>query len=80
MNNDVIIVIATRKGKSLLITSFPIFNSLSNAQSPIMNNILNKLLPITLLTAIALLPVSDDVIETAASGHLFQKQQQLIQQ
>ena len=31
---------------------------------------LNKLLPITLLTAIALLPVREDVIETAASGAL----------
>jgi hypothetical protein len=31
---------------------------------------LNRLLPITLLTANALLPVSDDVMETAASGAL----------
>ena len=64
------IVIPTRKGKSKSRTCFSINSSLSNAAIPMTINILNRLLPMTLLTAIALLPTSDEVIETAASGAL----------
>ena len=63
-------VMPTRNGKSFSKTLFSINKSPSNADIPITISILNKLLPITLLTAIALLPVSEDVIETAASGAL----------
>lgn len=63
-------VMATKNGKSLFKVVLSINNSLSNADKPITINRLNMLLPITLLTAIALLPVMEDVMETAASGAL----------
>ena len=63
-------VIPTRNGKSLSRTLFSINKSLSNAATPITINKLNKLLPITLLTASALFPAIDEVMETAASGAL----------
>ena len=63
-------VIATRNGKSFFKTLFSINKLLSSAAIPITISMLKRLLPITLLTAIALLPVNDDVMETAASGAL----------
>ncbi len=63
-------VMATKNGKSLFKVVLSINNSLSNADKPITIKRLNMLLPITLLTAIALLPVMEDVMETAASGAL----------
>ena len=70
MNMDNNTVIATRNGKSLFKTFFSINKSLSNAAIPIIIIMLNRLLPMTLLTAIALFPVMDDVMDTAASGAL----------
>ena len=64
------IVMPTRNGKSFSKTLFSINSSLSNAATPITISMLNKLLPIMLLTAIALLPVNDEVMDTAASGAL----------
>ena len=63
-------VIATRNGKSFFKTLFSINKLLSSAAIPITISMLKMLLPITLLTAIALLPVMEDVMETAASGAL----------
>ncbi len=64
------IVMATKNGKSLFKVVLSINNSLSNADKPITIKMLNMLLPITVLTASALLPVMEDVMETAASGAL----------
>ena len=63
-------VIPTRNGKSFSRTLFSISRLLSSAAIPITISMLNKLLPITLPTAMALLPVHEEVMETAASGAL----------
>ena len=58
-------VIITKKGMSVFKTFFSSSSSFKRAHNPIINKMLKRLLPITLLTANSLLPANDEVIDTA---------------
>ena len=59
-----------RNGKSLLINTLSTFKLAISALIPITPRILKILLPTTFPSEIALLPASDAVMDTAASGAL----------